>query len=82
MAESESQEGNSDDRGKKVENFEMDMEELIEKIEDLTVRVSWLAFDNIALQTNPDLPRAMQHLEDAYLACKEQMEKQQEVLME
>ncbi|NWS36189.1 SYCE3 protein, partial [Polioptila caerulea] len=81
MAESESQEENYDDRGKKVDNFEMDMEELVAKMEELTVRVSWLAFDNIALQTNPELPRSMQHLEDVYLACKEQMKKRKEMLM-
>ncbi|NXC98777.1 SYCE3 protein, partial [Certhia brachydactyla] len=83
MAESESQEGNYDDRGKKAENFKMGMEELLEKMEELAVHVTWMTFDNIAIQTNPDLLCVMQHLEDAYLLCKEQMEKKwQEVLME
>lgn len=36
MAESESQEGNYDNRGNKVQNFETDMEELLEKMEELT----------------------------------------------
>ncbi|NXI16440.1 SYCE3 protein, partial [Irena cyanogastra] len=83
MAESESQEGNCDNRGKNVENFKTDMEELMEKMEELTVRAAWMAYDCVAIQTNPDLPNAMQHLEDVFLMCKEQMEKKwQEVLME
>ncbi|NXO82070.1 SYCE3 protein, partial [Sitta europaea] len=83
MAETDSQEGNSDDRGKKVENFERDMEELLEKMEELTAHITWMAFDIITIQTSPDLHSALQHLEDAYLMCKEQLEKKwQEVLLE
>ncbi|NXK68365.1 SYCE3 protein, partial [Sylvietta virens] len=83
MAESESQEGDDDNRGNKVQNLNMDMEELLEKMEKLTVHAAWMAYDCISIQTNPDLHDAMQHLEDAFLMCKEQMEKKwQEVLME
>ncbi|XP_053833115.1 synaptonemal complex central element protein 3 isoform X2 [Vidua macroura] len=83
MAESESQEGNHYNRGKMVENFKMDMEELLEEMEKLTVRAAWMTYDCVAIQTNPDLYNAMQHLEDVFLMCKEQMEKKwQEVLLE
>ncbi|XP_066174609.1 synaptonemal complex central element protein 3 [Sylvia atricapilla] len=83
MAESESQEGNYDNRGNKVQNFKTDMEELLEKMEELTVHAAWMAYDCVPTQTNPDLHNAMQHLEDAFLMCKEQMEKKwQEVLRE
>ncbi|NXU38437.1 SYCE3 protein, partial [Drymodes brunneopygia] len=82
MAESESEEGNCDNRGK-VENLKTDMEELLEKMEKLTVRAAWVAFDCVAIRTNPELPSALQHLQDAFLLCKEQMDKKwQEVLME
>ncbi|NXB00505.1 SYCE3 protein, partial [Cnemophilus loriae] len=83
MAESESQKGNCDKRRKMVENFKMDMEELLEEMEKLTVRAAWLAYDCTAIRTNPDLPNAMQRLEDVFLICKKQIEKKgQEVLME
>ncbi|NWZ40615.1 SYCE3 protein, partial [Brachypodius atriceps] len=83
MAESESQEGNYGNRGNKVQNFKTDMEELLEKMEELTVRAAWMSYDCVPIQTNPDLHNALQHLEDAFLMCKEQMEKKwQEVLME
>ncbi|NXB22413.1 SYCE3 protein, partial [Rhagologus leucostigma] len=80
--ESEFQEGNND-RRKIEENLKKDMEELLEKMEKLTVRAAWMVYDCIAIRTNPDLPNAMQHLEVAFLRCKEEMEKKrQEVLME
>ncbi|NXF26128.1 SYCE3 protein, partial [Rhodinocichla rosea] len=83
MAESESQEGNYYNRGKMVETIETDMEELLEEMEKLTVRVTWMAYDYVAIQTKPDLPNAMQHSEDVFLMCKEQMEKKwQQVLLE
>ncbi|NXB78466.1 SYCE3 protein, partial [Donacobius atricapilla] len=83
MAESESQEGNYDNGGNKVQNLKTDMEDLLEKTEKLTVHVAWTAYECVAIQTNPDLHNAMQHLEDVFLMCKEQMEKKwQEMLME
>ncbi|NXV08967.1 SYCE3 protein, partial [Cettia cetti] len=83
MAESEPQEGNYDNRGNKEQNLKRDMEELLEKMEKLTVHAAWMAYDCISIHTNPDLHKAMQHLEEVFLMCKEQMEKKwQEVLME
>ncbi|XP_041253094.1 synaptonemal complex central element protein 3 [Onychostruthus taczanowskii] len=82
MAESESQEGSYYNRGKMVENFNTDMEELLEEMEKLTVHATWMAYDCVAIQTNPDLANAMQHLEDVFLMCKEKIEKKwQEVLL-
>ncbi|XP_005429832.1 synaptonemal complex central element protein 3 [Geospiza fortis] len=83
MAESESQEGNYYNREKMVENVETDMEELLEEMEKLTVDAAWMAYNYTAIQTNSDLFKAMQHSEDVFLMCKEQMEKKwQEVLLE
>ncbi|NXA95581.1 SYCE3 protein, partial [Melanocharis versteri] len=83
MAESEFHEGNYDNRGKTVDNSKTDMEEVLEKMEKLTVRAAWIAYECVAIRTNPDLPNAIQHLEDVFLMCKEQMEKQwQEVIMD
>ncbi|NXO09614.1 SYCE3 protein, partial [Oriolus oriolus] len=83
MAESEFQEGNYDDRGKVRQNLKKDLDELLEKMEELTVRVTWVVYDYMAIWTNPDLSNAMQHLEDVFLRCQEQMEKKgQEVPVE
>ncbi|NWT74047.1 SYCE3 protein, partial [Prunella himalayana] len=83
MAESESQEGNDCNMGKMEENFKTDMEELLEEMEKLTVRATWMAYDYVAIQSNPALHNAMQHLEDVFRMCKGQMAKKwQEVLLE
>ncbi|NXI01928.1 SYCE3 protein, partial [Pachycephala philippinensis] len=83
MAESEFQEGNYDDRAKMRENLKKDMEELLEKMEKLTVRATCMVYNCVSIRTSPDLTNAMQHLEDVFLRCKEQMEKKwQEVPME
>ncbi|NWX30327.1 SYCE3 protein, partial [Notiomystis cincta] len=85
MAESGSQEGNYDNRRKMVEKkkFKTDTEEILEEMEKLTVRATWLVYDCSAIRTKPDLSNAMQHLEDVFLMCKEQIEKKwQDGLME
>ncbi|NXI77889.1 SYCE3 protein, partial [Rhipidura dahli] len=82
MAESEFQEGNYDGREQKGK-LKKDLEELLEKIENVTVRVTCLLFDYTTISTNPDLINNTQHLQDAFLRCKEHIEKKgQEVLME
>ncbi|NXA65073.1 SYCE3 protein, partial [Mohoua ochrocephala] len=83
MAESEFQEGNCDDRGKMENCLKKDMQELLERMEELTVHATWMVYDCIAIRTNPDVTNAMQHLEGVFLRCKEQVEKKwQEVQME
>ncbi|NWV80855.1 SYCE3 protein, partial [Dasyornis broadbenti] len=82
MAESKSQERNHDKMEKMIEHTR-DLEELLEQMEKNTVHANCLAFNLVAIQTNPDLTNAMKHLEDAFLRCKEKMEKKwQELLME
>ncbi|XP_068258086.1 synaptonemal complex central element protein 3 isoform X2 [Nyctibius grandis] len=83
MAEPEPQEGNYDDMVKMVEDLNRDLEKLLEEIEKLTVQATWMAYDMVVLRTNPDLASSMRRLEDAFLSCKEEMEKKwQEVLSE
>lgn len=42
-----------------------------------------MAFDMVVMRTNLDLANSMKRLEDAFLRCKEEIEKKwQEVLME
>ncbi|KAM9639349.1 synaptonemal complex central element protein 3 isoform 2-T2 [Morphnus guianensis] len=83
MAESEPREGNCDNMVKMVEDSNRDLEKLLEEMEKLTVQATWMAYDMVVIRTNPDLANSMRRLEDAFLSCKEEMEKKwQEVLME
>ncbi|XP_021136943.1 synaptonemal complex central element protein 3 isoform X2 [Columba livia] len=83
MAESEAQAGNYDNMVKMVEDLSKDLEKLLEEIEKLTVQATWMAYDMVVMRTNPHLSNSMRRLEDAFLSCKEEMEKKwQEVLSE
>ncbi|XP_075617880.1 synaptonemal complex central element protein 3 isoform X1 [Balearica regulorum gibbericeps] len=83
MAESEPQEVNYDNMVQMVEDLNRDLEKLLEEMEKLTVQATWMAYDMVVMRTNPDLANSMRRLEDAFLSCKEEMEKKwQEVLNE
>ncbi|NWH45640.1 SYCE3 protein, partial [Fregata magnificens] len=83
MAEAEPQEGNYDNMVKMVEDLNRDLEKLLEEMEKLTVQATWMAYDMVVIRTNPYLANSMRRLEDAFLSCKEEMEKKwQEVVIE
>ncbi|XP_015729546.1 synaptonemal complex central element protein 3 [Coturnix japonica] len=83
MARQESQERNYDSMLKMVEDLNKDLEKLLEEMEKLTVQATWMAYDMVVMRTNPDLTNSMRRLEDAFLNCREEMEKKwQEVLRE
>ncbi|MEJ1271355.1 synaptonemal complex central element protein 3 [Cricetulus griseus] len=47
------------------------------------VQATWMAYDMVVMRTNPTLAESMRRLEDAFLNCKEEMEKNwQELLTE
>lgn len=47
------------------------------------VQATWMAYDMVVMRTNPDLTNSMRRLEEAFLNCREEMEKKwQEVLRE
>lgn len=49
----------------------------------VAVQATWMAYDMVVMRTNPDLANSMRRLEDAFLNCKEEMEKNwQEMLKE
>ncbi|NXR11912.1 SYCE3 protein, partial [Semnornis frantzii] len=75
MAESELQEGNYDNMVKIMEDLNRDLEQLLEEMENLTVQATWMAYDMVVIRTNPDLASSMRRLEDAFLSCKEEIEK-------
>ncbi|NXJ98392.1 SYCE3 protein, partial [Corythaixoides concolor] len=75
MAESEPQEGNCDNMAKIMEDLNRDLEKLLEEMEKLTVQATWMAYDMVVIRTNPDLASSVRRLEDAFLSCKEEVEK-------
>ncbi|XP_042723160.1 synaptonemal complex central element protein 3 isoform X4 [Tympanuchus pallidicinctus] len=96
MARQEPQERNYDNMLKMIEDLNRDLEKLLEEMEKLTAKISglvvflvfivqatWMAYDMVVMRTNPDLTNSMRRLEEAFLNCREEMEKKwQEVLRE
>lgn len=49
----------------------------------VAVQATWMAYDMVVMRTNPTLAESMRRLENAFLNCKEEMEKNwQELLNE
>ncbi|XP_019524091.1 PREDICTED: synaptonemal complex central element protein 3 [Hipposideros armiger] len=83
MADSDPGERNYDNMLKTLSDLNKDLEKLLEEMEKISVQATWMTYDMVVVRTNPSLAEAMRRLEDAFLNCKEEMEKKwQEVLRE
>ncbi|KAM5253879.1 synaptonemal complex central element protein 3 [Hipposideros larvatus] len=83
MADSDPGERNYDNMLKALSDLNKDLEKLLEEMEKISVQATWMTYDMVVVRTNPSLAEAMRRLEDAFLNCKEEMEKKwQEVLRE
>ncbi|XDB51111.1 hypothetical protein AB1E18_004664 [Capra hircus] len=68
---------------KMLSDLNKDLEKLLEEMEKISVQATWMAYDMVVMRTNPALAESMRRLEDAFLNCKEEMEKKwQELLSE
>ncbi|KAM3611960.1 uncharacterized protein V6R79_000028 [Siganus canaliculatus] len=47
-----------------------DLERMIENVENMSVQLTWMAYDMVALRTSPELGDSMRKLEEAYHRCK------------
>ncbi|KAM5288549.1 synaptonemal complex central element protein 3 [Ctenodactylus gundi] len=66
-----------------LSDLNKDLEKLLEEMEKISVQATWMAYDMVVMRTNPTLSESMRRLEDAFLNCKEEMEKNwQELLSE
>ncbi|EPQ08999.1 synaptonemal complex central element protein 3 [Myotis yumanensis] len=83
MAESDPGERNCDNMLKMLSDLNKDLEKILEEMEKISVQATWMAYDMVVIRTNPTLAESMRRLEDAFLNCKEEMEKNwQELLSE
>ncbi|XP_077025416.1 synaptonemal complex central element protein 3 [Tamandua tetradactyla] len=83
MAGSDPGERSYDNMLKMLSDLNKDLEKLLEEMEKISVQATWMAYDMVVMRTNPTLAESMRRLEDAFLNCKEEMEKNwQELLNE
>ncbi|XP_035130633.1 synaptonemal complex central element protein 3 [Callithrix jacchus] len=83
MADADAEERNYDNMLKMLSDLNKDLEKLLEEMEKISVQATWMAYDMVVMRTNPMLAESMRRLEDAFLNCKQEMEKNwQELLHE
>ncbi|XP_049627702.1 synaptonemal complex central element protein 3 [Suncus etruscus] len=75
MADSNPEGRHYDNILKMLSDLNKDLEKLLEEMEKVSVQATWLAYDMVVMRTNPTLAESMRRLEDAFLNCKEEMEK-------
>ncbi|KAF3693684.1 Synaptonemal complex central element protein 3 Testis-specific expressed protein 2 [Channa argus] len=47
-----------------------DLEKIIEEVEEMSVQLTWMAYDMVALRTSPALGSSMFKLEESYQRCR------------
>ncbi|KAK5865071.1 hypothetical protein PBY51_016264 [Eleginops maclovinus] len=47
-----------------------DLEKVIKAVEDISLQLTWMGYDMVALRTSPELGTSMQKLEAAYYECR------------
>ncbi|XP_041846423.1 synaptonemal complex central element protein 3 [Melanotaenia boesemani] len=47
-----------------------DLESMIEDIENMSVQLTWMAYDLVTLRTSPELGASMLQLKEAYNRCR------------
>nr|XP_033781536.1 synaptonemal complex central element protein 3-like [Geotrypetes seraphini]XP_033781537.1 synaptonemal complex central element protein 3-like [Geotrypetes seraphini]XP_033781538.1 synaptonemal complex central element protein 3-like [Geotrypetes seraphini]XP_033781539.1 synaptonemal complex central element protein 3-like [Geotrypetes seraphini]XP_033818704.1 synaptonemal complex central element protein 3-like [Geotrypetes seraphini] len=83
MAEMEPGEHNYDSVSKMLRDLNKDLEKMLEEMEKISVQATWMAYDMVVMRTNPALADSMRRLEEAFLKCKEEVEKNwQDILKE
>ncbi|OCT71536.1 synaptonemal complex central element protein 3 [Xenopus laevis] len=83
MAEPDTSVQSSEDVSRMLRDLDNDLENMLEKMEKLSVRTTQMAYDMVVLRTNPALAQSMKRLEDAFFKCREEIEKNwQEMVVE
>uniref|UniRef100_A0A8C1RBW9 Synaptonemal complex central element protein 3-like n=1 Tax=Cyprinus carpio TaxID=7962 RepID=A0A8C1RBW9_CYPCA len=47
------------------------LEKMTEQMENVSVKLSWMAYDMVVLRTSPDLAESFKNLENEFLKCKQ-----------
>ncbi|XP_069506655.1 synaptonemal complex central element protein 3 [Ambystoma mexicanum] len=83
MADSETSDKNYDNVTQMLRDLNKDLEKMLEEMEKISVQATWMAYDMVVMRTNPVLTESMRKLENAFMKCKEEVEKNwQEILEE
>ncbi|XP_051505975.1 synaptonemal complex central element protein 3 [Myxocyprinus asiaticus] len=55
-----------------LESLQLDqlLEKMTEQMENISVKLSWMAYDMVVMRTSPDLAESLKSLENEFLKCK------------
>uniref|UniRef100_A0A3P9HEX7 Synaptonemal complex central element protein 3 n=1 Tax=Oryzias latipes TaxID=8090 RepID=A0A3P9HEX7_ORYLA len=58
------------------------LERMVEDTENMSAQLTWMAYDMVALRTNPEEGASMRQLEEAYQRCRLELNKNLERMVE
>ncbi|XP_036379782.1 synaptonemal complex central element protein 3 [Megalops cyprinoides] len=59
---------------KQLEEFSKDLEKMVEVMENVSVQLTWMAYDMVVLRTAPEVGESLRRLEEEFLQCKAVLE--------
>ncbi|XP_036423629.1 synaptonemal complex central element protein 3 [Colossoma macropomum] len=59
-----------EDFGRESLQLNKDLEKMTEQMENISVHLTWMAYDTVVLRTDPQLAKSLKRLEDEYLRCE------------
>ncbi|XP_026774194.3 synaptonemal complex central element protein 3 [Pangasianodon hypophthalmus] len=70
MVDSASAGEQCEDFGRETLEFSKDLERMTEEMENISVNLTWMAYDMVVLRTDPQLAKALKRLENEFIQCK------------
>ncbi|KAB5571192.1 hypothetical protein PHYPO_G00222250 [Pangasianodon hypophthalmus] len=70
MVDSASAGEQCEDFGRETLELSKDLERMTEQMENISVNLTWMAYDMVVLRTDPQLAKALKRLENEFIQCK------------
>ncbi|XP_073537487.1 synaptonemal complex central element protein 3 [Phyllobates terribilis] len=75
MAEANSDKQTYEDVSKMLTDLNMDLERMLEQMEMLSVKTTWMVYEMVTTHRDPAVADQMRRLEESFLQCREEIEK-------
>ncbi|KAM4034417.1 synaptonemal complex central element protein 3 [Anomaloglossus baeobatrachus] len=75
MAEANSEKQTCGDVSKGLTDLNKDMERMLEQMEKISVKTTWMVYEMVMTHSDPAIVDQMRRLEESFLQCKEEIEK-------
>ncbi|XP_040294267.1 synaptonemal complex central element protein 3 [Bufo bufo] len=75
MAEANPNNRTCEGASKILKDLDKDMERMLEQMEKISVKTTWMVYEMVATQRDPALVDQVRRLEESFLQCREEIEK-------